>query len=387
MTLPFRSALRELFLVNRNESVCANATECIGLTIQDFACVARGVDAEWGPMLDRVRRGKVSHRFAERMLAFAAAAYVRDDAARNALLPTDHWQTSLCAFDRYQAIVSESVPSSTAHRRVLVVAFRGTELPDAVDFSVINALLTNSVIDAATEMLQDWLNNFSGAAQTVDLQGGGFAHGEFHRGVVGLFNDGGVGARIAQFVAAHGDAATIVFTGHSQGAGLATVAAAVALLTPSAITIEDATWTSKLRSLVLFANPRVLDGSAQRRLQLALRIRSVSAVSYMNYRDPVPHLPPERPSDVPWAASFVPVRDFDFGPGETWLLNYDEGRQASSFPLPPGQEGDYHVRSQFILSMVTRLGLYHGLGGTTSLLRRRRSGYIDAIKELALMKA
>jgi hypothetical protein len=326
-----------------------DASELAGLKDQDFHLLGTlSTDPSWASALNDTS----SHLFAKYMMPLAAASYK----ARPNLPPV--WRTSL--FDSgtgFQALVAAATVAVDG-QWLFVVSFRGTELPDLTNLSV-------------SEMFEDWWNNFAGASASTGVIGGGYAHGSFYDGADTLL------FRIAGALQRYATDKTnvrVVFTGHSQGAGIAAVTAARVLLEP------NRKWSSMralLKAIVLFASPRVLDQVAVNRLTNAMADNDVTCLSYANYKDPVPHLPPQDVNDLPFLLrEVVHVQQFAYGPGPIYLLNSPPGRTDAE---PVADLYAHQVKSPLVLDLVRRLIKYHGLGGFGT----PRSGYVDALNMLA----
>eukprot|EP00760_Papus_ankaliazontas_P039342 PhM_4_TR9540/c0_g1_i2/m.34245 len=165
-------------------------------------------------------------------------------------------------------------------RDVMVVAWRGTELPFPFQ---------------SEESLGDWMTNFcmiNKEGQLGTCVVGGQSHYAFQHGV-NEHMKGELGAAIRAFSKQHGANGKIFVTGHSQGGGLA-VLSHVSLLHEG---------IDGYVGCVTLAAPKVLDRSGMTNSVTALddynktrraRLPSTRILHVINEADPIPHLPPAK---------------------------------------------------------------------------------------------
>eukprot|EP00013_Stygamoeba_regulata_P003278 CAMPEP_0177628376 /NCGR_PEP_ID=MMETSP0447-20121125/99_1 /TAXON_ID=0 /ORGANISM="Stygamoeba regulata, Strain BSH-02190019" /LENGTH=366 /DNA_ID=CAMNT_0019129621 /DNA_START=62 /DNA_END=1162 /DNA_ORIENTATION=+ len=196
---------------------------------------------------------------------------------------------------------------------VLVLAFRGTELP---------SMTLQQFWQGATQFREDWMSNMMCRL----VPAGGFARvaGNVHQGwleAAACLWVRGVRADILEFLERHPKGRLLV-TGHSQGAGLATITAAKLMASQR--------YRVAFASLCTIATPKVGDAAFVNSVNNVLQAlqnqdQDVGIFRTSNRSDPVPLLPP--------------FEGYVHGPGTH--VHYDQ------LPLPLRQVYGNHEDEQF----------------------------------------
>ena len=273
--------------------------------------------------------------------------------------------------DRYQCFLME-FKSGTTH--TLVISFRGTELPSpqpplfhlAPTFPFFENTPMKSAFRSFQEFLKDWKTNI--AFDFVPAAVGGRVHRGFSTGVEELWNGSGTTQNIKhyldQFVASDLEK-RIFITGHSQGAGMATIA--------TSKLIVDSVFQRCALYLHAFAPPFVGDVKFVDNMNARATSHAggCNLYRYTNREDPVPFLPP--------------IKDFHPGPGTHFHLSGSfvkvsaPNERDAFFETRPYLTDDPSMiltNIQFQMLMVSRL-IYHFPAGPRLL--NSRPGYLDPL--------